>query len=698
VRTDVWAFGCVLYEMLTARPAFGGRSVSEVVAAVLRDDPDWGALPPRTPRSIERLLRRCLRRYPRMRLQHIGDARLEILDTEDAPAGGVRHLERSPWRQHAGWLVAALATALSGALLLLRSPLTADPPPLTRLSVELPPHVTMAGEFAAPFAIAPSGASVVLEGVEGTTSRLFVRDLASSALRTLPGTDGAAQPFFSPDGAWIGFFAQRKLWKVPASGGPPQQLADIGGNPRGASWASDGTIVVAPTQTAGLVRIPDSGGRPMPLTTLDVSRAESSHRWPDVLPGGKWALFTVGLEEALYDEAHIDAVSLATGERRTIVERAGFARFMPKGLLLFIRGGLLHAVSFDPDRLAMRGTPQAVLDPVRYDWRNGGSHLSVAGSGALLYTPGQPSSSDFFLAWAGHDGGLTRVGDTPRLFRDVRISPDGQRIATAIGTSTESDLWIAEPNGALSRLTTGMSPRRPEWTPSGTGITVAAVRDGVWRLITVDAGGTRDPIVLFESAHRLYPNAWSPDGRSLVFQESRPESGWDLRVLDIDPSGRPVGAPRVFASATFHESSAAISRDGRWIAYESDELDGVVQVYVRSFPDGAHKVRASADGARWPTWDALGQLHFWETPDNSLRTVRTREKAGQLLLDPPQVAWSGEAEPIALRRVVLSVAGARFDVDPRGTRFLVLERSTTPSAPSLSLPTVLLGWTFEPRE
>ena len=288
-RTDVWSFGCVLYEMLTAHAAFAGRSVSEAVAAVLRDDPDWRAVPASTPRTIERLLRRCLRRDPRNRLQHIGDARLDLIESEDSSTDAVS-VRRSKPRWLVPALIVAAAVVAMSTIAFVRWPRNASVSQPARVSLELPSRITIASEYSAPFAIAPTGSTVVFEAVENGTQRLYVRDINNPTPRALSGTDGARQPFFSPDGEWIGFFANRKLAKVPIGGGAVLQLADIGGNPRGAAWIPDGTIVVAPTQTSGLERVPDAGGRLIPLTSLDKARGEYSHRWPDVLPGGKWVL------------------------------------------------------------------------------------------------------------------------------------------------------------------------------------------------------------------------------------------------------------------------------------------------------------------------------------------------------------------------------------------------------------------------
>jgi serine/threonine-protein kinase len=693
-RTDVWAFGCVLYEMLTGRPAFPGRSVSEAVAAVLRDEPDWAALPADTPPSIARLLRRCLRRNRHDRLQHIGDARLELIDVDPETNAASAGATRPKWTRIV--IVLTLAAVLVGAAALLtvfatRAARSVAASPPARLSLELPAGVTLANDYTAPFAIAPKGSPLILEASVGEQRRLYVRELSEPSLRALPGTDDARQPLISTDGAWVAFFANRKLWKIPVAGGPVVQLADIGDNPRGAAWAPDGTIIVAPTQTSGLVRVPERGGKPTALTTLDESRGEYSHRWPDVLPGGKWATFTVGLDDATFDEGRVEAVSLETGERRLLVAGAGFARYDPSGRLLFVRGGQLHAVDFDPERLIVRGTPEVVVDAVRYDPRNGGTHLAVSASGVMLYGPGAPLSSEYYLTWVDRTGQLLRAVDTPRPFRDPKASPDGKRVAVLVGTSTESDLWVLDTNGTLSRLSFGISPHRPTWTPDGSGITVGAEKEGTWRLLTLPADGNAAPTVLHEASYRMYPNAWSPDGRYLIFQQRRPETGWDLYLLQMDASGHAVGTAQAFATTPFHETNAAISLDGGWVAYESDEVDGVVQVYARSFPDGGHKVRASTGGARWPTWDSAGHLSYWQTGEDVLRSAPTHQANGQLIVDPPVPVWGADIGAAVIARVVISVAGARYDVDPAGTRFLVLESAAGASRPELSQPLIVLG-------
>jgi eukaryotic-like serine/threonine-protein kinase len=692
-RTDVWAFGCLLYEMLTGRGAFRGRSVAEVLASALRDDPDWCALPATVPHELRRLMQRCLKKEPRDRLQHIGDARLELVElsaegsSAAAPAQARRGSRAVPWL--AGGLAAAALCALAVVVALSRrSPDTRS----LRLSLDLPRGLRLGIDYHAPFAVSPSGDTVVLQAAEAGTERLFVRRLEELGVMPLAGTEDARGPFFSPDGRWLGFFADRKLKKVPLDGGTPLSLCEVGSNQRGASWAPDGTIVLAASQTSGLSRVPEAGGRLTPLTTLDGARGESSHRWPHVLPGGRWALFTAAVEGGTYDEARIDAVSLTSGERRAVLPNAGFARYA-SGHLVFVRGGQIFAVPFDPRNLATRGSPEVVMSGVRYEPQNGSAHLAVSTSGSLLYGPGVPTSPEYHLAWLDREGGLARLSGAPRMFRGPRLSPDRTRVAVVIGTSTESDLWLAEASsGTLTQLTFRLSPHRPVWTPDGREITVAAERNGAWRLLSLPADGKGAERVLLESPHRMYPDCWAPDGRRLVLQQQRPDTGWDLFVLQVDEKGRPSGPATPLTASPFQETNASMSPDGRFIVYESDELDALFQAHALSFPDGVQKLRVTTDGARWPSWDG-SRIVYWDTTHHRLSAARIRQEGGRLSVEPSKPFFgSEETQPPSMSRVIINVTGARFDVDSASGRVLVLETSAASVEPALSRPVLLLGW------
>jgi serine/threonine-protein kinase len=707
-RTDVWAFGCLLYEMLCGRRVFPGESSAEVVASVLRDPIDWTALPPDTPPALRRLLRRCLQRDPHERLQAIGDARLELSEvgrdeSDDMRGAWSRHRRRAA----AVALVAAATAGLAGVSIARRG--EAPAPAVARLSLEMPVGLAIADDYAAPFALSPDGSRlVVLVTKEGTRPRLWQRRIDSIEAVPIAGTDGAWQPFFSPDGREVAFFADRKLIKVSLEGGTVTPLAEIGGNPRGASWGPDGTIVLALSPRAGLARIAASGGAPSPLTTLDHARGEGSHRWPQVLPGGRWAVFTVSTHNATFDDARIEAVSLDTGERRLLVGSGSHARYAA-GRLIFAKAGRLFAVPFDEQTLTVRGTEAVVLEGIRYDFRTGGTHMALSENGTLVYDPGPATSLETHVAWVDAAGVVTRIGDTPRQFREPSLSPDGRRVAARIGTEAESDLWVLETgSGTLSRVSYGLSPHRPVWTADGRSITVATGKDGRFKLLTLSATGGGAAATLLESAHQMLPNAWTPDGRALVFQQRQPGTGWDLRVLDVGADGRPAGAARDLVSTPFEEVNAAVSRDGRLVAFESDELDSIYGIYVFPLASPGAKVRATMTGARFPRFGSREQLYYWypsrARPGDTqiaegLHRIECRETDAHVQLGRSAPLW-GEAgrEPAFVGRLFVgSYAGYDVDASGRVPRFLFLESGAATLETPLQRPVVVLNWLGAPR-
>lgn len=698
-RSDVWAFGCLLYEMLAGQPAFRGASPAEILAAVLRDDVDWGLLPRGTPAAVRRLLRRCLRRDVRDRLQDIGDARLDLNEpAEDSGAEERGHRARPVF-----WLSAvALLAGLMGAWIASgRGP---HPRGVARLSLELPAGLALGSDFSAPFALSPGGSRLAMVASKDGTTRLYLRKLDRLELVPLPGTEGAWQPFFSPDGRELAFFAERKLKKVPVDGGAVVSLAEIGGNPRGGTWAADGTIVLATSPRSGLARVDARrGGTPTPFTHLDLGRGEGSHRWPQAVPGRPWIVFTTGIHNATFDDARLEAVSLETGERRELLGSGSHGR-CAAGRLFFALSGRLLAAPFDAETMAVRGTPEVVLDGVRYDMRTGGTHAAVSDGGTLVYSAAAPTSLETHLAWVDGAGSLTRIGGSPRQFREPCLSPEGLRVAVRIGTESQSDLWVVHTESAtLSRLPFNLSPHRPIWTPDGRAVTVSAEKDGRWKLFTVPVTGSGGAVVLFEGSHRVYPNAWSADGRSLVFQEQRPTTGWDLRVLPVGPDGRAAGAVRDLAATSFQEVNAAVSADGGWVAYESDELDGIYGIYVLPLTGPGAKVRATVTGARWPRWGADGQLYYWHPPGARSGPSRTLpglhriawRRAAQLATASSTPVWGGAAPASLGRLVVGSYAGYSVDVSRPGPRFLFLETGAASIEAPVRGPVLVLNWPEE---
>jgi len=695
-RSDVWAFGCLLFEMLTGQRAFQGATAPEVVAAVLRDPLRWEALPRRTPAALRRLLRRCLTRDPSDRLQAIGDARLELTELERGDAA-----EPAPIlvRRLAPWVLGAMAL-LAGALALVQH---RPPPPAqaAHLSVELPAGLTLAGGYAAPFELSPDGSRIALVVLKDGARHLAVRSLYSLGVILIPGTEGAWQPAFSPDGRELVFFADRKLKKVAVDGGPILVLAEVGEVPRGASWGADGRIVFAPSQVSGLSEVPAAGGPVRPVTRVDLDRGESSHRWPAALPGGKWLLLTVGLDSESFDQARLEVVSRVNGERRLVMAGASQGRFA-LGHLFYVHEGRLYAVPFDPSTARVTGRPAVLADAVHYQPGNGGAHYAVSDRGLLLYAPGGGGAPEYHLAWVDARGRLARLPGPPRRFREPRISPDGRRVAVVVGAPPDADLWVLDvDSGAFTRLTFGLSPHRPTWTPDGRAITVGAEQGGRWRLVDVPAAGGGEPSTLLESEHRVYPDAWTPEGRRLLYEELRPHTGWDIRSVEVGAGGDAKAGVRDLLASPFEERKASLSPDGRLVAFESNELDGVNGVFVTSLQQPGARIRATPTYANCPRWGSDGRLYYWYPAQ--ARTGDSTDPEGVYRVDwvasGDSTSGPGQRAPVWPEAPGSRIAGrlnmapyAGFDVggSGQGLRILALETSDDGPAP-VSSPVLVLG-------
>jgi len=692
-RTDIWAFGCLLYEMLSGTRAFEGRTVSDVLASVLRDDPDFGRLPPATPAALVRLARRCLKKDPKERLQDIADARADLEEAIAAPGrqdGRVR-LPARPGVRRALAASAVVAIVLAvGAVARRSGPARVEP---VRLGLE--PGVPLDGSFAAPFALSPDGRTVVLVAKEGESTRLLVRRLDQFDSRALAGTEGARQPFFSPDGASVAYFADRKLWRLSLAGGSPVALAEVGNNPRGGSWGEDGTIVVGLSQTSGLYRVPAAGGALQPLTRLDAGAGESSHRWPQVLPGGRHVLFSTLTEGSSWDDAALEVLSIEDGERRVVQREAAYGLWSGRGPLLYAHAGRLFAVAFDPVRLATRSAPEVVLEGVAYSPRNGGTKVALSSSGTLLYASGRPTPLEMRLAWFDAEGRATRLPGAPRRFREPKLSPDGSRLAVLIGGADRAEAWTLDlATGTLVQVTSGLSPRRPTFSPDGARLVVGARTGARWALLALPAAGG-ERVVLYESANRVYPTSFAPDGRTLVFQEQRPGQGWDLRALPLDDRLRPASAVRDLAAGPANETNGVVSPDGRFLAFETDELDAVVQVYVSRLPGGDGKIQLTRDGGRFPRWWSPTEVLYLRTPEWEPRRVPLREK-GDLVLAADEVPfWTDESAAARARTSLFIPNYLGFDLDARRRRLLVFEEPALPEATAAPGLRVVLGWLDE---
>jgi eukaryotic-like serine/threonine-protein kinase len=678
-RTDIWSFGCVLFEALTHRRPFGGETASETIAQILEREPDWSLLPDTTARAIELLLRRCLRKDLQNRLRDIGDARLEIEEvltgdhstTTDAPGAG-GDLKRRVIRRFV-WL--ALGAALGAAL---TAGLRRSPPPMRSPAAHFIVSLASAERLAEldfpAVAFSPDGSRVAYVATRGGRPQLFLRMMDRLETTAIDGTADASSPFFSPDQRWLAFFAGGKLKKVPVGGGPSVVVCDapIG---FGGSWGDNDVIVFAPTSGSGLSQVPAAGGTPTRVTTLDTQKNEFSHRWPEVLPGADTVLFTVGTVGS-WDDAQIVAQSLTSGRRQLVLQGGTHPHYVPTGHLLYFRGGALMAVPFDVAQLKVTGTPLPVLENVLESF-DGAGQASVSRSGSLVYVPGRFESTSRLLMSVDRSGTTSPYSAPPRAYSAPRLSPDGRKLAVTIVAATTEDVWVYDiTEGALRQLTFDASNASPVWTPDGASLTFSSNREGASNLfsIRVDGSGTEERLGVSDNLQ--LPGSWSPDGRTLAYVERSAASGRDIRLLS-DAGDR---QSRPFLATAANESAPRFSPDGRWVAYVSDE-SGRNEIYVCPFADPSRKRQVSRDGGGEPVWARSGHELFYRSGDRIVAVpIRSGPDFGAA---EGRVLFAGTFEKG-------TADTANYDVTPDAQRFVMIKANEQDVVPQ-SLH-IILNW------
>jgi serine/threonine protein kinase len=596
-RTDICAFGAVLYELLTGKQAFSGEDVTEILAAVVMKEPAFDALPPNTPASIRVLLQRCLRKDKRHRLADATGLRIEI---EDVIAAPTRPIEQ-PLRL------------------------------LMRLDVDLGPDVSLRSVAGADEIISPDGTRIVYV----SQGRLFTRRLDQPNTTELAGTQGAYAPFFSPDGQWVGFFAQEKLKKISVEGGAAITLCDAP-NGRGGSWGEDGNIIAALNITGGLSRILSAGGPPTPET--DLQSGEQTHRWPQILPGGKAVLFTAHTALVGFDGATIEVMSLVDHRRKTLVRGGMYGRYLPSGHLVYVNRGTLFAVPFDVDRLEVHGTPAPVLDQIGYSTGTGSAQLDFSQTGMLIYRSGGAGAGLPIVAWLDGAGKAQPLLAKPGLYSNPSLSPDGQRLAVDVVEGSGADIWVYDwQRDTMTRLTFNGSADSALWSPDGRYIIFRAVGEGL-SVIRSDGAGKLQPLT--QSKNNQFGWSFTPDGKRLAFMEQSSGTAYDLWTvpLESDNVGLRARKPEVFLQTPANEAFPSFSPDGRWMAHMSDE-SGTNQVYVRAFPDKGGKWQISNSGGIWPMWSRNGRELFFETLDNYIMAATYVVKGDSFVADKPRL-WS----------------------------------------------------------
>jgi serine/threonine-protein kinase len=616
-RADIWAFGVVLYEMLAGSRLFASETVSDTLAAVIRKEVDLDLLREDTPPAIRRLLRRCLERNPKNRLHDIADARIVIAEVLQGDGGDPSELAPAPAPRLRGWplwlaFAAAAALALAAGWLLRGQPASVQPD--LRLSLSIPPGYTFPADAQPGLTLSADGRRqvVALEDDNGET-HLLLRDLDQLESRFLEGTDGALSPILSPDGEWLAFVLEGELRKMSLAGGPSVRLgdADVGGDFRGGTWGTDGYLYVSPGTNNPIVRVSASGGPATPVTELDVSRFERTHRWPEVLPDASAVLFTCDTSESTeyYDDARIEAVDLATGKRKVVLEQSSQARFLAPDRLLFARGGTVFAVRFDAERLETMGSPVPILQGVATHTDSGAVRFATAASGTAIWISGDAETADGQLAWLDPDGKETALDLPPDSYSQLALSPDGRRLAATLTGTVGMDLWILDlDRGTKSRLTFSGPPSDPLWSPDGRRVFYgASSAESGLDIYSKAADGSGEPERVVQLDGDEYPASLTPDGGTLVL-ESHAAGRVDSDLLALDLTS---GEIRPLVNEPYNEILAAISPDGRWMAYASLESSSRSQIVVRRYPELTGKWQISLEGGSEPHWSPEGDAIYF---------------------------------------------------------------------------------------
>jgi serine/threonine-protein kinase len=667
-RADIWAFGVVLWEMLTGKKLFEGETVSDVIAAILTFEPDLEELPRAIPVRFRNLLSRCLRRDPKRRMRDMGDIRLEL---EEDHGPDVPFVEERPARIRLPWIVMAVMTATAVVLgwLLLRSPRAMDRVS-THLAMTLPQGLSFGHDETRPvIVISPAGDEVVFTATDGETTRLYRRSLNSIDVVPLEGAEGAQVPFFSPDGRWVGFSApDGRLKKVSLDGG--QAVALVEGNWGGGSWGEDGSIIYTPNYLDGLWRVAADGGAAEELTHPDPSAGELNHSWPDHVRGTDGVIFTSF--RLPLSESRVELYDLSTGERRLLVENAVFGRYAASGHLLFVREGVVLAAPFDPHKLELFGPPVPVLEDAFVAPYEGNSQFSVSNTGTLVYAPASLLRPPREVVSVDRSGREEVLLEADRRYSAPRLSPDGKSVAVTVEDGNP-DVWIYQlDRKVLHRLT--FSPRSehtPIWYPDSRRI--AFVIDiPPFHLYAMPADGSSEPTALLERSNDSSAETVSPDGRFMVVRENSADN-YNVGLLELN-GGSELRPLRV---TPFRERFTTLSPKGRFMAYESDE-SGREEIYIQSFPDAGLRVQVTRDGGEAPIWAGSSELFYW---------VGDRCFAVAVATTPGLEI--GEPEALFTSRRFTTNASQEYDVTADGRRIVMVK---IPEASKPREVQVVLNW------
>jgi eukaryotic-like serine/threonine-protein kinase len=678
-RTDIFALGALLYEMATGKRAFVGRNQASLIAAIMSSEPPpISALRPTTPAALDWVIRTCLAKDPEERWQSAHDVVSQLTWIAQSASQAGRSGPSMPRRKSFGFLIFLIVAALIAALVIVafqvHSP--AQPQGAVRSSIVLPEKSALRAAV-----LSPDGTKMVCVARDASgRNLLWIRLLDSLVLQPLPGTDNPSFPFWSPDGRSIGFFADGKLKRIEAAGGPAQTLCDapIG---RGGSWGGDGVVLFAPTPDGPLYRVSASGGSATRATRKDPVRGETSHRWPFFLPDGKHFLYLVASfgSHAQQDKLGVYAASLDSTEETLLVRTNSSTAYAP-GYLLFFRERNLLAQPFDAKSLRTTGDALPIAEDIQFFPQTFSALFSVSDNGLLLYQP-RASSAVSQLTWFDRSGKAAGTVGAPGDQANPRISPDGKRVALDIADpqTGNMDVWIYEMAGGIgTRLTSDPAiDSDPVWSPDGRRVSFTSLRKGQPDLYQRSSNGAGNEEEILVSDRSKYPCDWSPDGRLMLYRAMDADSNMELWAVPVGADKTPIP----FIKMTFGVTQGQFSPDGRWVAYASNE-SGKWEIYVAAFPGPGGNWRVSSAGGSEPRWRRDGKELFYLAPDAKLMAVEVKGGA---------VFEAGTARPLFQthrREHIASTDMFSYDIGPDG-RFLVNTDVGDAAPPS---PTLVLNW------
>jgi Tol biopolymer transport system component len=685
-RSDVWAFGCVLYEMLTNRRAFEGDDVSDVLATVLKTDPDWSAFGPEVPTHIRTIVRGCLTKDRKARIGDISTVRFVMHDALAVPDAASAHVAPVGRGADLSWKLAAvlfLVTTVAGFAVAYVA--RSARPMVSRFAV-FPPEKGYFVNTGSAFAVAspmisPDGRTLAFTARDAVGKvSLWIRPIDALTPQPLAGTENAAYPFWSPDSRFIGYFAEpTKLMKIAVSGGPPQTVCVQNGG-RGGTWSQDGVIVFNGGQATGLQRVSSAGGQPSPFVAGGL--------FPSFLPDGRHVLYYRNYSGQEGSGVYLSA--LDGGESRRLVAADSGAVFTAYGggYLLFVRQETLLAQRFTLNTLTLSGEPFPVVERVQAGAPLGHFGFSVSDTGVLAYGVSAGSTGELQMVWVDRQGKLINTVGPVQHVRGLDLSADGKRVAAHRHDAQGGDIWLTElTRGSTTRLTFDASQENnsPIWSPDGSRVAFGSLRNGKYGLYQKPANGSGDEERLTESDRRILPMSWSPDGLSIVFMQMDPKTGADVWLLRLTGDHKLMP----FLQSPFSESHPQVSPDGKWLAYHSSET-GQPEVYVQPFPSGAGKWQVSLNGGQFPRWRPDGRELFYmdRVTNGKLMSVDVRSNGSIFEAGTPRELFESMYNN-------LSHGGGQyhtFAVSPDGQRFLIprpierdTDRATTPIV-------VVLNW------